>query len=70
MDEDDHLSFCYTSGKKSRDAGAWLFDIYGKRSGKPKWGMILVFWSSPYLCYIKSGSHWISYSCLLTSHGD
>ncbi|AYW42633.1 TPA: DUF3396 domain-containing protein [Pseudomonas aeruginosa] len=38
MDEDDHLSFCYTSGKKSRDAGAWLFDIYGKRSWQAKMG--------------------------------
>lgn len=38
MDEDDHLSFCYTSGKQSRDASAWLFDIYGKRGWQAKMG--------------------------------
>ncbi|WP_324711432.1 DUF3396 domain-containing protein [Pseudomonas citronellolis] len=38
MDEDDHLSFCYTSGEQSRDASAWLFDIYGKRSWQAKKG--------------------------------
>ena len=38
MDEDDHLSFCYTSGEQSRDASAWLFDIYGKRGWQAKKG--------------------------------
>lgn len=38
MDEDDHLSFCYTSGKKSLDASSWLFDIYGKRGWQAKKG--------------------------------
>ncbi|MFK3774781.1 DUF3396 domain-containing protein [Pseudomonas sp. NPDC089406] len=38
MDEDDHLSFCYTSGKQSRDASGWLFDIYGKRGWQAKKG--------------------------------
>ncbi|TBU76905.1 hypothetical protein DNK06_01190 [Pseudomonas daroniae] len=38
MDEDDHLSFCYTSGKQSRDASAWVFDVYGKRGWQARIG--------------------------------
>lgn len=38
MDEDDHLSFCYTSGKQPRDASAWLFDIFGSRGWEAKMG--------------------------------
>ncbi|MGY2293274.1 type VI immunity family protein, partial [Pseudomonas sp. SDO5511_1_S431] len=38
MDEDDHLSFCYTSGERSRDASAWLFDVFGKRGWEAKMG--------------------------------
>lgn len=38
MDEDDHLSFCYTSGKQSRDASAWLFDVFGKRGWEANMG--------------------------------
>nr|WP_314872772.1 DUF3396 domain-containing protein [uncultured Pseudomonas sp.] len=38
MDEDDHLSFCYTSGRQSSDASAWLFDIYGRRGWEAKMG--------------------------------
>ncbi|UQY34200.1 DUF3396 domain-containing protein [Pseudomonas fulva] len=38
MDEDDHLSFCYTSGMQSRDASAWLFDVFGKRGWEAKMG--------------------------------
>lgn len=38
MDEDDHLSFCYTSGKQSRDASAWRFDIFGSRGWEAKMG--------------------------------
>ncbi len=38
MDEDDHLSFSYTNGKNAHDAGAWLFDIYGKRGWQAKMG--------------------------------
>ncbi|CCP16147.1 hypothetical protein SMRA8_2035 [Stenotrophomonas maltophilia RA8] len=32
MSEDDHLSFCYTSGAKAEDAGAWKFLIFGARA--------------------------------------
>ncbi|WIF69157.1 DUF3396 domain-containing protein [Metapseudomonas otitidis] len=38
MDEDDHLSFCYTSGKKSNDASSWLFDVFGKRGWQANMG--------------------------------
>lgn len=38
MDEDDHLSFYYTSGGKPEDASPWLFSIYGQRGWKAKMG--------------------------------
>nr|WP_165671303.1 DUF3396 domain-containing protein [Pseudomonas otitidis] len=38
MDEDDHLTFCYTSGKQSNDASAWLFDVFGKRGWQANMG--------------------------------
>jgi hypothetical protein len=38
MGEDDHLSFCYTSGVKAEDAGCWQFLIYGQRGWKAKIG--------------------------------
>lgn len=38
MDEDDHLSFYYTSGVKEVDAGSWLFKIFGKRGWQAKMG--------------------------------
>ncbi|HCT8839237.1 DUF3396 domain-containing protein [Pseudomonas aeruginosa] len=38
MDEDDHLSFCYTSGKQACDASAWLFDVFGSRGWEAKMG--------------------------------
>ena len=38
MDEDDHLSFYYLSGKQSNDASAWLFDIFGQRGWQAKMG--------------------------------
>ncbi|QXH49825.1 DUF3396 domain-containing protein [Pseudomonas fakonensis] len=38
MDEDDHLSFYYTSGRQPQDASAWLFDVYGKRGWEAKMG--------------------------------
>ncbi|RQB74143.1 DUF3396 domain-containing protein [Pseudomonas aeruginosa] len=38
MDEDDLLSFCYTSGKNPQDASAWLFDIFAPRGWEAKMG--------------------------------
>ncbi|MGY2371921.1 type VI immunity family protein, partial [Pseudomonas sp. SDO5201_S390] len=38
MDEDDDLSFSYTSGQQSNDAGAWLFDLFGQRGWEAKMG--------------------------------
>ncbi|MEJ5280004.1 DUF3396 domain-containing protein [Pseudomonas sp. MYb541] len=38
MDEDDYLSFYYTSGKQSNDASAWLFDIFGMQGWAAKMG--------------------------------
>ncbi|MCU1718214.1 DUF3396 domain-containing protein [Pseudomonas sp. 5P_3.1_Bac2] len=38
MDEDDHLSFYYTSGVQPQDASSWYFEIYGKRGWEAKIG--------------------------------
>lgn len=38
MSEDDHLSFCYTSGAKAEDAGAWKFLIFGARAWEARIG--------------------------------
>lgn len=38
MDEDYPLSFYYTSGKQSKDASAWYFDIFGKSAWEAKIG--------------------------------
>lgn len=38
MLEDDHLSFCYTSGPNAEDAGAWQFRVYGKRGWQSRMG--------------------------------
>ncbi|QXQ04150.1 DUF3396 domain-containing protein [Stenotrophomonas indicatrix] len=38
MSEDDHLSFCYTSGANAEDAGAWQFLVYGKRGWQSRMG--------------------------------
>jgi len=38
MSEDDHLSFCYTSGSNAEDAGAWQFVVYGKRGWQSHMG--------------------------------
>lgn len=38
LSEDDHLSFCYTSGSKAEDAGAWQFLVYGKRGWQSRMG--------------------------------
>lgn len=38
MDEDDHLSFYYTSGKQSNDASAWYFNVFGMRGWEAKMG--------------------------------
>jgi hypothetical protein len=38
MDEDDLLSFCYTSGNQAKDASPWLFDLYGPRAWQANMG--------------------------------
>lgn len=38
LDEDDLLSFFYTSGKQSKDASPWLFSIMGQRAWQAKMG--------------------------------
>ena len=38
MDEDDYLSFYYTSGKQSNDASPWLFKIMGQPGWEAKMG--------------------------------
>ncbi|HBG90450.1 MAG TPA: hypothetical protein DDX20_09990 [Stenotrophomonas sp.] len=38
MSEDDHLSFCYSSGSNAEDAGAWQFLVYGKRGWQSRMG--------------------------------
>lgn len=38
LSEDDHLSFCYTSGANAEDAGAWQFLVYGKRGWQTQMG--------------------------------
>ncbi|HDS1509838.1 DUF3396 domain-containing protein [Stenotrophomonas maltophilia] len=38
MSEDDHLSFCYTSGAMAQDAGAWKFLIFGARGWEARIG--------------------------------
>lgn len=38
MDEDYPLSFYYTSGRQSNDAGAWYFEIFGQAAWEAKMG--------------------------------
>ncbi|EOD9096255.1 TPA: type VI immunity family protein, partial [Pseudomonas aeruginosa] len=38
MDEDYPLSFYYTSGKQSNDAGAWYFEFFGQAAWESKMG--------------------------------
>lgn len=38
MSEDDHLSFCYSSGSNAEDAGTWQFLVYGKRGWQSRMG--------------------------------
>lgn len=52
MEEDDPLSFCYTSGKQAHDAGPWEFDITGVQAWRVKmggWGLCGLRFSVPLL---------------------
>jgi hypothetical protein len=52
MDEDDLVSFCYTSGKQAHDAGPWEFEIVGVRAWRVKmggWGLSALRFSVPLL---------------------
>jgi hypothetical protein len=52
MDEDDPLSFCYTSGKQAHDAGPWEFQVEGIPAWQVRmggWGLCGLRFSVPLL---------------------
>ncbi|MFM9436468.1 hypothetical protein ACFDR9_003552 [Janthinobacterium sp. CG_23.3] len=52
MDEDDGLSFHYTSGKEAHDAGPWEFQVFGIPAWRAKmggWGLCGLRFSVPLL---------------------
>jgi hypothetical protein len=52
MDEDDPVSFCYTSGKQAHDAGPWEFHVEGIPAWQVKmggWGLCALRFSVPLL---------------------
>lgn len=52
MDEDDGLSFLYTSGKQEQDAGPWEFQVFGLPAWRAKmgdWGLCGLRFAVPLL---------------------
>lgn len=59
MDEDDLVSFIYTSGEKPHDAGEWEVQVYGIRGWKAKmgnWGLCALRFSVPLLYVEENGT--------------